>query len=32
MYQSDFDKILIGEVVDNEIDDTEDNKNNKEEL
>ena len=31
-YQSDFDKILIGEVVDNEIDDTEDNKNNKEEL
>ena len=32
LYQSDFDKILIGEVVDNEIDDTEDNKNNKEEL
>lgn len=32
VYQSDFDKILIGEVVDNEIDDTEDNKNNKEEL
>lgn len=31
LYQSDFDKILIGEVVDNEIDDTEDNKNNKEE-
>ena len=29
LYQSDFDKILIGEVVDNEIDDTEDNKNNK---
>ena len=26
VYQSDFDKILIGEVVDNEIDDTEDNK------
>ncbi len=26
LYQSDFDKILIGEVVDNEIDDTEDNK------
>ena len=32
LYQSDFDKILIGEVVDNEIDDTEDNKNNKDEL
>ena len=32
LYQSDFDKILIGEVVDNEIDDTEDNKNNKEDL
>ena len=32
LYQSDFDKILIGEVVDNEIDDTDDNKNNKEEL
>ena len=32
LYQSDFDKMLIGEVVDNEIDDTEDNKNNKEEL
>ena len=32
VYQSDFDKILIGEVVDNEIDDTEDNKNNKDEL
>ena len=32
LYQSDFDKILIGEVVDNEIDDTEDNKNNKQEL
>ncbi len=32
LYQSDFDKILIGEVVENEIDDTEDNKNNKEEL
>lgn len=32
LYQSDFDKILIGEVIDNEIDDTEDNKNNKEEL
>ena len=32
LYQSDFDKILIGEVVDNEIDDTEDNKNNKYEL
>ena len=32
LYQSDFDKILIGDVVDNEIDDTEDNKNNKEEL
>ena len=32
LYQSDFDKILMGEVVDNEIDDTEDNKNNKEEL
>ena len=32
VYQSDFDKILIGEVVDNEIDDTEDNKNNNEEL
>ena len=31
LYQSDFDKILIGEVVDNEIDDTEDYKNNKEE-
>lgn len=32
LYQSDFDKILIEEVVDNEIDDTEDNKNNNEEL
>ena len=32
LYQSDFDKILIGEVVDNEIDDIEDNKNNKDEL
>ena len=32
LYQSDFDKILIGEVVDNEIDDTEDKKNNKDEL
>lgn len=32
LYQSDFDKILIGEVVENEIDDTEDNKNNNEEL
>ena len=32
LYQSDFDKILIGEVVDNEIEDTEDNKNNKDEL
>lgn len=32
LYQSDFDKILIGEVVDNEIDNTEDNKNNKDEL
>ena len=32
LYQSDFDKILIGEAAGNEIDDTEDNKNNKEEL
>ena len=32
LYQSDFDKIRLGEVVDNEIDDTEDNKNNKDEL